>query len=190
MDIYVKYILRQDPNTGSLVSDGMAVTPTTGGSQFAGAKYIQYLNTTLFQPFVGYIWNPGKFYLQGFSAFEFPVNSSQATEMYNDIGMGYFLKRTSDPTVFLTAVAPTFEVHVNSPLNHRGFDNPADPFAVAASVNLTYGLNLEFGHNALLTLGIVTPVTGPLPFDFETLVLFNYRFGRSARRALPPVISG
>ena len=86
----------------------------------------------------------------------------------------------SDPTVFLTAVAPTFEVHVNSPLNHRGFDNPTDPFAIAASVNLTYGLNLEFGHNSLLTLGIVTPVTGPLPFSFETLVLFNYRFGRNA----------
>ena len=93
---------------------GMAVAPTTGGSNFAGAKYIAYINTTLFQPFVGYIWNPGKFYLQGFSAFEFPVNATQATEMYNDIGMGYFLKRTSDPTAFLTALAPTFAISSTS----------------------------------------------------------------------------
>jgi len=36
----------------------------------------------------------------------------------------------------------------------------------------------------------VTPVTGPRPFDYEALVLFNFRFGRSARRAIPPVTSG
>jgi hypothetical protein len=190
MDIFTKFILKQDRKTGSLISVGLAITPTTGGSNFAGAKYIDYINTTLFQPFVGYIWNPGRFYLHGFSAFEFPVNPSQVTEMYNDVGMGYFVYRTNDPTEFLTAVAPTFEVHVNSPLNHRGFDNPNEIAATAASVNLTYGLNLEFGHNSLLTLGFVTPVTGPRPFDYEALVLFNYRFGRSARRALPPVISG
>ena len=34
-------------------------------------------------------------------------------------------------------------------------------------MNLTYGLNLEFGHNSLLTLGIVTPVTGPLPVQLR-----------------------
>ena len=190
MDIYAKYILKQDPRTGSLISVGLAVTPTTGGGSFAGAKYIQYINTTLFQPFVGYIWTRRNFYLQGFSAFEFPVNPSQVTEMYNDVGMGYFLFRANDPGRFLTAVAPTFEVHVSSPLNHRGFDNPSEVGGTPAVVNLTYGLNLEFSRNALLTFGFVTPVTGPRPFDYEALVLFNYRFGWSARRAIPPVTSG
>jgi hypothetical protein len=44
----------------------------------------------------------------------------------------------------------------------------------------------------LLTFGFVTPVTGPRPFDYEALLLFNVRFGRSraAQRALPPVLGG
>ena len=87
-------------------------------------------------------------------------------------------------------MAPTFEVHVNTPLNHRGFDNPKDPSGTPDVVNLTYGLNFEIFRNSLLTLGFVTPVTGPRAFDYEALVLFNYRFGRSARRATPPVTSG
>jgi hypothetical protein len=190
MNIFAKYILKQDPATGSLISAGLAVTPTTGGGSFAGAKYILNINTTLFQPFIGYIWTRGNFYLQGFSAFEFPVNPSQVTEMFNDIGVGYFVLRDPDPYRLLTAVAPTFEVHVSSPLNHHGFDNPNELAGTPAVVNLTYGLNLEFYRNSLLTFGIVTPVTGPRPFDYEVVALFNFRFGRSARRAIPPVTSG
>ena len=117
-------------------------------------------------------------------------SDSQVTEMFNDVGIGYFLLRDPDPSRFLTAVAPTFEVHVNSPLNHHGFDNPNELAGTPTVVNLTYGLNLEFCRNSLLTFGFVTPVTGPRPFDYEALVLFNFRFGRSARRAVPPVTSG
>jgi hypothetical protein len=190
MDIYAKFICRMDPSTGSLISAGLAISPTTGGNHFAGAKYIQYINTTQLQPFVGYIWNRGNFYLQGFSAFEFPVNQLQATEMFNDVGMGYFFYRSQDRSRLLTAVAPTFEVHINTPLDHRGFDNPKDIAGTPDVVNLTYGLNLEFRRNSLLTFGLVTPTTGPRPFDYEALILFNYRFGRSAVRATPPVTSG
>jgi hypothetical protein len=168
----------------------MSITPTTASGKFAGASYINYINTTLFQPFVGYIWNRGDFYLHGFSAFEFPVNPSQATEMYNDVGVGYFVYRAPDPGRWLTAVAPTFEVHVNTPLNHRAFDNPHEIAGTPTVVNLTYGINFEIAHDSLLTLGFVNAVTGPRPFDYEALVLFNYRFGRSRWRATPPVISG
>ena len=189
LNLFGKFILRQDPSTGSLISVGLAITPTTGGGRFAGAPYIQYINTTLFQPFVGYLWNRGNFYLHGFSAMEFPVNPSQVTEMFNDIGVGYFLLRSNDPDRFLTAVAPTFEVHVSSPLNHHGFDNPREVAGTPSVVNLTYGVNFEFARNTLLTLGFVNPVTGPRPFDYEAVALLNIRFGRSARRANPPVIS-
>ena len=46
-------------------------------------------------------------------------------------------------------------------------------------MNLTYGLNFEIHRNSLLTLGFVTPITGP-PVRLQGLVLFSYRFGRSA----------
>ena len=192
LSVFSKYILKQDPETGSLISTGLAVTPTTGPGNFAGATYIgsSTTHTTMIQPFLGYLWVRDNFYLQGFSAFEFPVNPAQATFMYNDVGIGYFLLRDTEGDGFLTAVAPTFEVHVNTPLNHRDVYNANDPAGSADVVNLTYGLNLEFQRNSLLTFGFVTPVTGPRPFDFEFLLLFNYRFGRSARSALPPVISG
>src|SRR5271157_4440819 len=190
MNIFGKFILRQNEQTGSLISVGLSITPTTGGGNFAGAKYIEYINTTEIQPFVAYIWNRGNFYIQGFSAFEFPVNQIQVTEMYNDIGMGYFVYRANDPHQLITAVVPTFEVHVNSPLNHRGFDIPNELAGTPDVVNLTYGLNVEFDRNSLLTFGFVTPVTGPRPFDYEAVLLFNFRFGRSAVRATPPIISG
>jgi len=69
---------------------------------------------------------------------------------------------------------------VNSPLNHCGFDNPNELAGAPDVVNLTYGLNVEFDRNSLLTFGFVTPVTGPRPFDYEAVLLFNFRFGRSA----------
>ena len=50
---------------------------------------------------------------------------------------------------------------MNSPLNHRGFDNPNELAGTPDVVNLTYGLNVEFYRNSLLTFGFVTPVTGP-----------------------------
>lgn len=192
LSIFAKYILAQDRETGSLISTGFAITPTTGPDAFAGANYIgsPRTHTTLMQPFIGYLWVRDRFYLQGFSAFEFPVNPAQVTYMYNDIGMGYFLIRNFEPGRMITGLAPTFEAHVNTPLNHRDVFNPNDPAGSPDVVNLTYGLNTEFYRNSLFTFGFVTPVTGPRPFSLEFLLLLNIRFGRSARQAPPPVISG
>jgi hypothetical protein len=44
--------------------------------------------------------------------------------MFDDIGVGYFLMR-GVPNQVVSAVVPTVEVHLNTPLNHRGsLDNP------------------------------------------------------------------
>ena len=79
----------------------------------------------------------------------------------------------------MTSVAPTFEVHVNSPLTHRDWFNANDPTGTADVVDLTYGLNVTFFKQSVVTLGMVTPVTGPRPFNYEAVLLFNWRFGRS-----------
>ena len=92
---------------------------------------------------------------------------------------------------FLTAVVPTFEVHCNIPLNHRGAFNKNDISASADVVNLTYGVNFEFNRQSVLTLGFVNPVTSPKPFDLEALVLFNFRFGASRTRPQNlPILGG
>ena len=101
--------------------------------------------------------------------------------LYNDVGVGYFLVKSTDPQAWLTAIAPTFEVHVNTPLTHGDWTNRNDPGGTPNVVNLTYGLNCEFNHRSILTLGLVTPVTGPRPFDYEALILYNVFFGRTGR---------
>ena len=43
-------------------------------------------------------------------------------------------------------------------------------------------MNVSFFKQSVVTLGMVTPVTGPRPFNYEAVLLFNWRFGRSRRR--------
>ena len=81
----------------------------------------------------------------------------------------------------ITAIAPTFEVHVNTPFNHRNPYNTFDPAASAYVTNLTYGLNVMFYGRSMLTAALVTPVSSPKPFDAEFALLFNYYFGRTVR---------
>jgi hypothetical protein len=190
LGIFGKFVLYQDTTTGSLLSAGMLLTPPTAGTKFAGYPNIPGFRTTTFQPFIGYIWNRDRFYLQGFSAIEVPTDDRDVTLLYNDIGMGYFVYRAQDPDAFLQAIAPTFEVHVNTPLNHRGAGRVSDPSGTPDVVDLTYGVSAMVGKGSLFSVGFVTPVTGPRPFDLEVLVQFSYYFGRSRRNQTPPIIGG
>jgi hypothetical protein len=191
ISIFSKYVLKSDPATGSLISAGLAVTPTTGPDTFAGARYLNGVNDTTVQPFIGYLWRRDRFYLHGFLALDVPTSIRDVTMVYNDIGIGYYLYRNSNPYGFLMSLVPTFEVHVNDPLTHRDYNNPQDISGTADVVNFTYGLNAVIGQSSVLTFGVVTPVTNPRPFDYEIVTLINVRFGRTRRpRAALPMLSG
>lgn len=190
LSLFTKYILKQDAATGSLISVGGMMTLPTGPDTFANADYIRAVHTTTFQPFLGYILNRGDFYLHGFSAIEFPVNPSDVTIMYNDFGVGYWLFRSTEADSLISAIAPTVEVHVNTPLNHR---HPFDRFDIAGTpdvVNLTYGLNVGLGQKSILTFGLVQPLTAPKPFDYEAVVQLNVKFGPTRGPLTAPVIGG
>jgi hypothetical protein len=191
LTIFTKYILGQNPRTGSLVTVGLALTPPTGPDRLAGANFVRGLNTTTFQPFLGYFLPVGRRgWIHGFTAVDVPMNIQDATMAYNDIGINYFLFRSQEPYDYLTAIVPTFEVHVNNPLNHRNEYSFRDLNGVPDVVNLTFGVNFEFFRSSVLTMGIATPVTGPRPFDLEALVLFNVRFGGSRNLPIFPIIGG
>ncbi len=190
LSLFTKYVLKADPATGSLLSVGLEATLPTGPSQFAGAKYIAGIHSTEIQPFLGYLLIRDRFYLHGFLSLSAPSSIRDVTMVYNDLGIGYFVYRSTDPDSFLTNVAPTFEVHVNSPLTHRDWFNANDPTGTADIVDLTYGVNMTFLKQSVLTLGMVTPVTGPRPFNYEAVLLFNWRFGRSRAGAAPPIVGG
>jgi hypothetical protein len=172
----MKYALIQDRDAGRLLSVGLLVSMPTGPSSFAGAHGIRSPHNPALQPFVGFIQSYGDLYFQGFSSVDVPLNPNDVTMMYNDLGMGYYVYRSDDYSRLITAIAPTFETHVNTPLNHRNPYNLNDLAGTYDNVNLTFGTNFQIHRRGLLALAIVEPVTGPRPFHLETLVQFNLRF--------------
>ena len=192
LTVFAKYILAQNPRTGSLITACFAITPETATSRFAGAQYLFPLNSTYFQPCLAYIYNYNRWYFQGFTGFNFPAFQGDVSLMYNDVGFGYFLIRNPDPHAFLTALAPTFEVHVNTPINHRDWVNRFDIAGTPGVVDLTYGINFGFKNSAVLTAAFVTPVTSPKPFDTEAILMLNIYYGRTRANFLqqtpPPAL--
>jgi hypothetical protein len=189
LSILGKLVLWEDRATGDLISAGMGIGTPTGPSSFAGASFTRAPNPVFLQPFVGFIKTFGNFYTQGFTAIDVPLDPNVVTIYYNDLGMGYYF-RAHDPDRFLTGVAPSMEVHVNTPLNHRG-NNVNDPTSTIDIVNLTFGLTAVVRQRTMLSVGLVEPVTGPRPFSGELVVLLNVFFGRTRRApAQPPFLGG
>jgi hypothetical protein len=185
LSIFLKYILLQRENY--LFSGGLQVTAPTGPGAFGGNKYYSYFRDTQIQPFVGYLFGRDRFYLQGFFSVNVPTMSQDVTLLFNDVSIGYYVYRPSDPNKFVTAIVPTAEAHLTTPLNHRGFSS-TDLASTPDFLNMTFGTNLELRRRAVLSAAYVTPVTGPKPFNAELVLLLNIRFGGSVRRLPPPVL--
>jgi len=90
--------------------------------------------------------------------------------------MGYFLYQKCNSTEGITAVVPTVEVHVNTPLNHRGVLAFTDPAGNPDQVNITAGVNFEYGDASSSGVAFSTPVTGPRMFSFQILFQVRYRY--------------
>jgi hypothetical protein len=163
LTMVLKYAVYMDRDAGNVVSTGLAVTAPTGPS--IPVSYGSSINPTLLQPYVGYAFNIGRFYLQGFSEIIVPTDSTLPTFIANDIGVGYRLE--SVPLV------PTFEVHSNDALNHQGY--LASPIGFVDSVILTGGVHILAGRSDI-TLGVAAPVSGPRLFGVEAVAQFNWRF--------------
>ena len=187
LTVILKYLIYKDQE-GDALSTGLAVTAPTGPAGFAGANQFAAPNPTVLQPFIGYRLGFGDWFIQGFFSGDFPTDQSDVTMFYSDVGIGYYLlRRPPCCNSFLTAIVPTFEVHVNDPLNHRGAFNGADLVGTSDVVNLTSGVTFELNHRSTFTVALVTPVTGPKPFDIEVLAQFNWSFGRTARTTGPEI---
>jgi hypothetical protein len=186
LTVFVKGIVWENRTTGSLLSAGLAVTPPTGPSHFAGASFAKSVPTTSLQPFIGYIFNFDRWFLQGFTGSNIPTDSKLTTMYYNDVGVGYYLFRNRDPGALVAAIVPTFEVHVNTPTNHRATTSVGSLLGTPDVVDLTFGMNFQLRRRAVLAAGIVNPVTGPRPYELEAIVQLNVFFGRQRRPPTPP----
>jgi hypothetical protein len=174
LTVYWKYRLWKD-DAGSLLSAGLAVTPTTETGSFAGTPNLKVFHNTCLQPFCGWIWRHKDLYLQGFTAVDAPTDLNDVVMLQNSVAAGYFLYQGGKGDC-LTAVIPTVEVHASTPLNHRGVMAFADPAGNADQLNLTGGINFEYGDASSAGIGFVRPLIGPRMFDFQIVVQVRYRY--------------
>jgi hypothetical protein len=97
-----------------------------------------------------------------------PTDSNDVTLLFNDLGVGYIIPTTGQGLAF---VAPNVECHITTPLD----ESPV--VRISDIVTLTGGVHLGLGQgNTILSIGVVTPVTGPRPMDIEAFVQLNFRF--------------
>jgi hypothetical protein len=169
LSIILKYAFYRDCHTGNLLSGGMVITTPTGPDIPLGSGSI---HPALLQPFGGFIWNQEKIYVHGFSSVAVPTDSRDVTLFFNDIGVGYWLYR-SPCGEGISSVVPTIEVHVTTPLNHRG---QQAEIRVPDLVDLTGGVHFGLGPRSTFSVGVAVPFTGPRPFDVEALAQINCRF--------------
>ena len=172
LDIILKYALINDSATGNVLSGGLVITAPTGKSDFFIIDNEQ-IHDTLIQPWVGYIYNLDDWYLHGFTSLAVATDSRDVTLLFNDVGLGYWVYRTQQDQL-ITAVAPTFEAHVTTPLDHR--HSATDLIVIPDYVALTVGCHIDLHRRSTLTVGVCLPVTGPLPYDAEGIVQLNFRF--------------
>ncbi len=176
MFLYSKYVFKENTEANFLLSGGLGLTIPSGPGRFAGAPFIENPHSFTMQPYWAFFKSYGRLFFIGFQSLDVPLNIADATILFNDLGVGYLVYQNNAPGALLTAVAPAFEVHANIPLSHR---NPFDPFDEAGTpdiVNLTSGINFTFKQRAIFSAAMVTPVTGPRPFDFEAMALLNIFF--------------
>jgi hypothetical protein len=172
LTLLLKYALINDPSTHNVLSGGLVVTFPTGGNFLPAG--VTDVHSTLLQPYVGGIYNMGSLFLQGFSSFVVPTDSRDVTAWNNDLAVGYWLYRSCDHDRLLTYIVPTVELHISTPTNHRGSDST--PVGGIDLFDVTAAVTLGLGDCSALGLAVVTPFSGPRPYDVEAQCYFNWRF--------------
>jgi hypothetical protein len=167
-----KYAVYNDCKTGDVLAGGLVLTAPTSGLGITNGS--DHISDWLFQPWVGGTLNCDRMYGSFFSSILVPSDSADSTILFNDIAIGYFIRRDDCQDALFTAIIPTLEAHITTPLNHRGTVSSA--FGVPDIFDLTAGAHLVCHQNLWLTVGGCVPLSGPRPFDFEVIAQLNYRF--------------
>ena len=171
LSVIWKHAFFDDRRTGDLISGGLVVTVPTGqGLEIDGEST---LHSTVFQPFVGYFYNFDPFYIEGFSSAAVPTDMRDVAILFNSVALGYRLYRDDACDAPIRAVLPQAELHVNTPLNHRGLTST--PVNFSDSVDFTGGVRVLF-RRAEIGACVGAPVTGPKPYDLEAAANLTFHW--------------
>jgi hypothetical protein len=171
LSLVAKYALYNDRSSGNLLSTGMVLTLPTGPAlQVPGQSA---LHSTIFQPFIGFVYNFENAYVLGFSSVAVPTDIRDITFLFNDLQIGYWLYRDNAPSTRITGIVPVFEMHVDTPLNHAGIDHA--PLASQDAFNLTTGVYV-LCRRAVVGVAAGVPLVGPKPFDYELNANISFRW--------------
>jgi hypothetical protein len=166
-----KYAIVNNRETGDLWSAGLLITTPTGtgaGTLWDGSTAP---HSVLFQPWTGFVRTFDRAYVQGITSLVVPTDGRDPTLWNNSIAAGYYVYRNS-ANAWLTAIVPTAEIHVRTPLTDR---NPAGMVFLQDQLNLTGGVHFRF-NRAVLSAAVNVPVVGPRPWSVEAMTFFNFYF--------------
>jgi hypothetical protein len=171
LNLVAKYALFNDRSTGNLLSSGMVLTLPTGPGLLVPGE--SGLHSTIFQPFVGYVYNFENAYVLGFSSLAVPTDMRDIIFLFNDIQIGWWAYRNNSPSSRITGIVPVLEAHLDTPLNHAGTDHV--PLGAQDAFNLTGGFYV-LGRRAVFGLAVGVPTVGPKPYDFEINSNLSFRW--------------
>jgi hypothetical protein len=171
LSVHLKFAWLNNRETGNVISTGFILTTPTGGGTTILSDGSTAPHSVLFQPWVGWVYNMERLYVQAFHSVVIPSDQRDPSILFNSVAAGYWLYR-SNADRFLQGFVPVVEMHVNTPLNHR---SNSDLIFFKDQVNLTSGGYFVFPR---MTLGgaVGVPLAGPRPYGVEAIASLNFRF--------------
>jgi hypothetical protein len=165
-----KYAFYNDPDQGLLLSTG-AVLTIPSGSTFQSLGLDPSDDAVFVQPFVGGVYDLGRFYVQGFTSLAVPTETNQTVFLFNSFGMNYRLYQNNAPGATVRFVIPTVEGHLTTPLNNRSSPNRDGGFPDLFA--LTAGTQMGLFNRVVVKTGVSVPLTGPKPHSVEGVFQIN-----------------
>jgi hypothetical protein len=174
LSLIAKWAFYYDKARGDVISTGLVLTLPTGNDQLN--RLGNNFNDVIVQPYIGYLWNLDRWFIQGFSSLAVPTATGDVTILNTDIGVGYWLYKNDANERFarIGAIVPTLECHLLTPLNHRGSGNM--PVGMPDSYTVTTGVQIIFPDRSTLGFAVGAPLSGASPYDVQAIVSFNYHF--------------
>ena len=166
-----KYAIANDRATGDLWSAGLVLTTPTGSGDATLGDGSKAPHSVLFQPWTGFVRTFDRAYVQGVTSLVVPTDGRDPTLWNNSVAAGYYVYRNG-ANAWLTAVVPTAELHVRTPLTSR---NPNGLAYLQDEVNVTGGVHFRF-NRAVLSAAVCVPVAGPRPWSVEAMSFLNFYF--------------